>query len=415
MKTLQELLERKAEVISKMEEMLALVEKESRDFTADEETSYNTMETELDGLDKDIKSAEQKEERSKRVLEEKRKLTSVKPMATVPITSNEEEWRNLSEFMYTVAHNPNDYRLQELRVQQMKDGTSGGFAIPSQFRADLMMVDPQAAIVRPRATVIPAGDPPDAEISMPALDQSAAQNMYGGVTVYHQGESDQITESTANLRKVTLKPHKLTAYCTASNELLRNWSASGQVLPQLMRSALSGAEDTDFWTGNGVNRAVGVTQAAAGIDITRAGANAVAWADIYNMVSRAKMGGSLVWVASQTVLPQLIQIADASSRAIWTPSAAPGIPPTLYGYPVMFNERSPALGSKGDLALVDLRYYLIKDGSGPTVAYSEHFRFQNDEGAFRLTWHVDGQPWLNGPIALEGSTANTISPFVILN
>jgi hypothetical protein len=28
---------------------------------------------------------------------------------------------------------------------------------------------------------------------------------------------------------------------------------------------------------------------------------------------------------------------------------------------------------------------------------------------------VDGQAWLREPIPLEGSTANTISPFVVLN
>ena len=87
----------------------------------------------------------------------------------------------------------------------------------------------------------------------------------------------------------------------------------------------------------------------------------------------------------------------------------------LYGFPVLFHDRSPALGTKGDLVLADLSAYLIKDGSGPMVAVSEHFRFQNDEVAFRLVFNVDGQPWLNEPIALEGSTANTVSPFIVLD
>jgi HK97 family phage major capsid protein len=125
-------------------------------------------------------------------------------------------------------------------------------------------------------------------------------------------------------------------------------------------------------------------------------------------------GSSLVWVTSQTTIPQLTTIADAGSNNLWVQSAAANIPPTLLGIPVLFNERSPALGSTGDLMLCDFSKYLIKDGSGPFVAFSEHFRFQNNEGAFRITWRVDGQSWLSEPIPLEGSTSNTVSPFIIL-
>jgi HK97 family phage major capsid protein len=84
------------------------------------------------------------------------------------------------------------------------------------------------------------------------------------------------------------------------------------------------------------------------------------------------------------------------------------------GIPLVFVDRLPALGTKGDLCLVNLSYYLIKDGSGPFVDLSDQIRFLNDEVVFRITWHVDGKPWLTEPIGLEGSTANTVSPFVVL-
>src|SRR4030042_917212 len=121
----------------------------------------------------------------------------------------------------------------------MKNGTSGGFAVPDQFREQLLKVEAQASTIRPRATVIPAGDPPDAELNMPALDQRASQNMYGGVVIYHQGESDSLTESTFNLRPIKLKPKKITGYMTSSNELLNNWDAASAIIPQLMRTAMA--------------------------------------------------------------------------------------------------------------------------------------------------------------------------------
>jgi HK97 family phage major capsid protein len=132
------------------------------------------------------------------------------------------------------------------------------------------------------------------------------------------------------------------------------------------------------------------------------------------MYARLKMGGSPVWIASQTTIPQLATIADAASRNIWVESAAPGIPPTLIGIPVLFHDRSVALGTAGDLVLADLSYYLIKDGSGPFVAASEHVYFTSNKTVVKIFMNVDGKPWLNEPLPLEGSTSNTVSPFIVL-
>jgi len=67
------------------------------------------------------------------------------------------------------------------------------------------------------------------------------------------------------------------------------------------------------------------------------------------------------------------------------------------------------------LILADLSYYLIKDGSGPFVAASPHVYFTTNKTVIKIFWNVDGQSWLNDPLGLEGSVANTVSPFVVLN
>jgi HK97 family phage major capsid protein len=135
------------------------------------------------------------------------------------------------------------------------------------------------------------------------------------------------------------------------------------------------------------------------------------------MFARLKMGGNPVWIASQTTIPQLATMVDnaTGSNAVWMQSAVPGMPPTLLGIPVLFHERSVALGTAGDLILADLGYYLIKDGSGPFVAMSEHVYFTTNRSVLKIFWNVDGQPWLDAPIPLEGSAANTVSPFIVLN
>ena len=183
-----------------------------------------------------------------------------------------------------------------------------------------------------------------------------------------------------------------------------------------------GQEDYDFMLGNGVNKALGFVNCAAGISHARSGAGAIDFTDCYGMMARMLMrgSGSYVWLASQTTIPQLAAMVDAGNHAVWLGgtalknAGAQGLPGTLLGLPVIFADRLPALGTKGDLSLVNLSYYLVKNGSGPFIASSEHVYFTSNKTVFKIVWNVDGHPWLSEPLQLEGSTSDTVSPFVIL-
>jgi HK97 family phage major capsid protein len=108
-------------------------------------------------------------------------------------------------------------------------------------------------------------------------------------------------------------------------------------------------------------------------------------------------------------------MVDAGSSLIWQPNAREAVPQSIFGIPLTYNQRSPILGSKGDLVLADLSYYLIKDGSGPIVSASQETYYTTNRTLFKIVWNVDGQPWLKKPIPLEKSATSLISPFVALN
>jgi HK97 family phage major capsid protein len=80
---------------------------------------------------------------------------------------------------------------------------------------------------------------------------------------------------------------------------------------------------------------------------------------------------------------------------------------------VRWNNRSVGLGSKGDIVLADWFYYVIKDGSGPFVAASEHVLFRQNKTVVKIFWNVDGAPWLTAPIKEENGYE--VSPFVGLD
>ncbi len=423
----------KAKLIHEQRTMLDKIEAEGRQFTGRERAQYDGLSSNLDSLEKDILEGEADLERRRKLAEKEiglmrgtRRIPGDHKMEVDP----EKEFRNGGEFLFALARMKSDGvkdarldPLYEKREQTMGTGATGGYALPEQFDSTLRQVQSQEGIIRARALIIPAGSPPDAKLSFPTLDQTAAQNMRGGVTVVHTGEGVTMTETTTNLREASLEPKEISAYIVVTQKLLNNWAAAGAFITRTLSSAMIAQEDYDFMRGDGVNKALGFINSAAAIAYSRAGASAIAFADVYNMLARMLMrGGSLTWLASQTIIPQLAAMVDAGGHAVWLggkgdalAGAAGPLPSTLLGIPLVFADRLPALGTKGDLSLVNLSYYLIKDGSGPAAASSEHILFLSNKTVFKIVWNVDARPWLTEPLQLEGSTTSTVSPFVILD
>lgn len=81
--------------------------------------------------------------------------------------------------------------------------------------------------------------------------------------------------------------------------------------------------------------------------------------------------------------------------------------------PVIFTEKTEAVGTVGDIILADLSQYVVGLKSGLRFDQSIHVHFATDELLARLIERHDGQPLWDSALTLEdGST--TVSPFVTL-
>ena len=415
MDKIKELRAKIEENLAKLRAMLDKADAEKRDLTEEETTGYDALDKETDKLGREL-------ERLEKLAIQTAQAQARKDEPYQPDFGKRKaapkEFSCFGEFMHAIVYNRTDPRLTDLyqaRAQTMGSGTEGGFMVPEQWRGELLQIQPQESVIRPRAMVIPAGDPPDAKITMPALDQSSAENIYGGVVVAAVSEAGTKGETDIRFKEVSLEPVEVAGWIRVSDKLLRNWGAASAVLSTQLRKAIIGWEDYRFLRGTGVAQPLGIINSPAKVNVSRTTANQVVWSDIVNMFARLKFGGSPVWIVSQTTLSYLIKIADAGNNSLWVANASPGLPPTLLGIPVYFNDRSPALGTEGDVVLADLGYYMIKDGSGPFVEASPHVYFTSNQTVIKAFWNVDGKPWLNQPIPLEGSTSNTVSPFVVLS
>jgi HK97 family phage major capsid protein len=426
---LKQLREKRAKLVAQMRGIIETAEAEDRDLTAEEQQSFDDMQAESATLEKRISRLEGVETVENALNQRVDAHSRRSPIERAGGAEASREFESLGQFLNAVRFNPNDQRLSFVEgvgaagdgddrraEQRMDNDPQGGFMVPQQFSQTIMSVEPQDALVRPRANVIPAGSPPDAGITMPTLDQSGAApgNVFGGMTFDWIEEGGDKPETDASLGSVSLVPKEIAGFVTVTDKLLRNWQASSTFLTNLMRGGVAAAEDFAFYRGDGVAKPLGVLNAPVTKFIHRAVANQVSYEDLVAMVAVLLMrGGSPVWSAPQSSLPQFATLKDPQGRYIWQANAVGGFAGTLLGYPLRWNNRAPGLGSKGDILMADWSNYLIKDGSGPFVAASEHVKFTQNKTVIKIFWNVDGAPWMNAPFTEENGYQ--VSPFVALD
>jgi HK97 family phage major capsid protein len=301
-------------------------------------------------------------------------------------------------------------------------GVAGGYTVPPEFYQQLMTLVAESAFVRPRAFVVPMAS---ATLQIPYLDITTAQAagvspFFGGVQMVWTAEAQTRTETEPQFKQMELKAWELSGYSVSSNVLLQD-SVIGleKFLMTLFATAIAWFEEYAFLQGNGVGKPQGMLGCSAALAVNRQGAGAVQFADVATMWSKLlpHSWNKAIWVFSPSVVPQLLQLKDGANRAIFISIDQGAVKSpvwSLLGRPAFPTEKVPALGTKGDLMLLDPSMYVIGDRMQVEVAASEHVNFLRNQMTWRVVERVDGQPWLDKPITLQDSSTQ-VSPFVVLN
>jgi HK97 family phage major capsid protein len=292
-----------------------------------------------------------------------------------------------------------------------------------------MTIMAEETFIRPRAFVQPMGS---ATLQIPFLDITTVQSagvspFFGGVQMYWTAEAQTRTETEPQFKQLELKAWELSGYSVSSNVLLQD-SVIGleKFLLTLFARAIAWFEEYAFLQGNGVGKPQGILTAAATIatggnggGTGRANANQVGFADVATMWSKLLplSWSKAIWAFSPSVVPQLLQLKDGANRAIFISidqGATKGPNWALLGRPAFPTEKLPALGTKGDLVLIDPSFYVIGDRMSVEVAASEHVNFLKNQMTWRVVERIDGQPWLDKAVTLQDASTQ-VSPFVVLN
>jgi len=328
------------------------------------------------------------------------------------------EAKSFGDFLLAVR-NGNVKRVKSVYKTALAEdaGSTGGYLVPTQFVQPLIAAaEPFSVLRRAGATVIPMTGK---TLEVPALDVETAPSagdtaFSAGVVAYWEGEADTLTESEPRFRMIELVAHKLAGYSLASNEVRADAAASVEtLLTTMFGRAIGSKENYAFFRGDGAGKPLGILESGALISATRATASKVALDDIGEMVGDLlpSSWGKGAWFINPAVVQQLIGLV--SSPLAWMNDLRSGMPVQLLGMPLYVTGALPGLNTAGDILLVDPSYYLIGDRQQISIAYSEHYAFVTDQAAWRFTYRVDGQPWLNNEITLEDA-ATQVSPYVAL-
>lgn len=342
-----------------------------------------------------------------------------------------DNWGEYLEAVFIAQVTPNgkvDPRLTYVKADdsnfQSKDlgesvGATGGFLVPTEFQEQLLSIMGETATIRTRATVIPMRR---RSIQIPVLDQTATTagqpHWFGGMTFAWAEEASSKAQSDPDFRQIELVAHKLVGYTRASDELVDDSAISLDAFLSGPLGFAGGAvwmEEFAFLQGTGAGQPLGVINAPATITEGRFAAGTIGFDDFADMLEDFLPSGRGVWHITQSAMSEIIQLNGPTGNPsfIWSENARDGIPGSILGFPVIWTEKLPLIGTAGDVVLADWTYYLIGDRQSTTIESTKFDRWRFDQTSWRMVHRVDGQPWLSAPLTLQDGTTQ-ISPFVIL-
>ncbi len=303
-------------------------------------------------------------------------------------------------------------------------GEGGGYLLPEEWRSQIFSgPELESAVVRPRATVVPMGSK---SLHYPAVDFSTeVGEVWGGMVFYWMDEGGTIPDTSALFAQIELNARRLAGAAVVPNDTMKDGPALETWLKSSLPKGIRDFEDRAFIKGDGVKKPLGGLHAANPSLIVHGDesgqSSGITWNNVLGMFSRLlpESYDSAIWVITPDAIPEVFTMAlpvgTGGSAVMVAPGAGDERPAmTLLGMPIRWSRKAPAaLGTQGDISLVDWSYYAVGDRQDVRVETSEHAQFLQDNTVFKVIERVDGQPLLLSPLTPENN-GPTLSAFVQL-
>jgi len=426
MRNMAELVETRKELIKKAEAILDQAEKEGGSVTKEQKRQFDQYTEEIkrinDTIDEEVLSLPVNQPIVNRPYNPMTCVDVVKAPAarttsksfrgmfygneTTKLSTN--SFNSMDEFLKTLHLGRADQRLLN---SSMVEGIPefGGYSVPEEYGAFLMDKSLESEIIRPRATVWGMGSETK---KVPAFDGAdRTNNLFGGISGEWLEEGQTGTRKTAQLRLIQLRAKKLACFSQASNELIADGMSFEEMLAGALIKGVGWYMDYSFINGTGEGQPLGILNDPALITVSKEQnqpAGSVHYNNVVSMFSRLAPScfKNAVWLANPSVIPQLltmtINIGTGGAQIPVFKEESNRF--TLLGKEIIFTEKCPTLGSKGDLILADLSQYAI--GMRKEIALDRSIvpGWMEDMTDYRVIVRVDGQGTWDKPVKPKNGT-----------
>lgn len=385
------LVERRANVWNETVALLQSVEDASRDFSAEEETTYQRLNGELDSLDQRIKTIVDGEQRAKDAEEAMRGILGkpADPAAGATDTTGDALRKMLNgEGPGITVRSGRTMGMEEFRTLSKLTAGAGANTVKTSFYDRLVAhLIEVAGLMQTGPTVLQTST--GEQIQVPKTTAHSTASLVA--------EAGTIGASDPTFGQVPLDAYKYAFLMQVSNELINDTSVDleGYLAMQAGR-ALGNGLGAALITGTGSSQPNGVVTAATlGVTGGTGVVGAFTYDNItdlfYSVIAPYRNSPSAAWLLKDATLGALRKVKDTQGRPLWEPSLTAGAPDTLFGKPIVTdpNVAGVALSAKSVL-FGDFSQYFVRLVDGIRFERSADFAFSSDLVTYRAILRGDG-------------------------
>jgi HK97 family phage major capsid protein len=385
----------------KISEMQGRARAANRELTAKEEGAIAEMQGTIDAWQKELPNEP---------------LTVIKNRSFTSGSTDNGGFNSIGDIMAALYRKVKgegyDERLKALQIRAAAvgetDPVTGGYMIPSQFVGNALKENLEDTILLQLCDRFPMTT--DKATAPGFEDNDHSSTSPYGITWGPIEENASFGSLQAvNFRSLSFVANKQGAIFAASNEWLSDTSTGARNrLENIFRASLRWYVESLLWNGTGAGCPLGalVGDGAVTVPIESGQHVTLVTENIVKTWSLLRPGSHsrAIWVCNQTCFPQLstLSLAVGTGGApvnLLQPLSIAGAPATgILGRPLYTSEHLPALGTSGDLVLLDPMLYLLGDRQQIILDASPHLRFDYDQTVFRAQVRLDAMPVYNSTL-----------------
>lgn len=358
-----------------------LAEKGSQTWTKEEQTTFDNIADQIEGVQAQIKS-----------IERMRNLDAEKFFENAANQPSKkggdgEAVDALTAVALYLRHGSNVTNEQALAIRNAMSTTTtteGGFTVPSEVAS--MVIDKLKAYGGMREVASILSTATGVNMNWPTSDGTAD---VGAIV----GQNTPVNAADITFGTIGLNPFYYTSNKIALPlELIQDSAVDiiGYVVDRLA-TRIARIQNTHFTTGAGTTLPDGVIPKA---EVGKTGTTGQTLAVIYDDLVDLKHSLNRAYRKNARFMMNDLSVAvvsklkDTTGRPIWVPSVAQGVPDTLLGFPMAINDDVAVMAANAkSIAFGDFSKYTIRDVAGTTTMR----RF--DDSAFALNNQVGFCGW----------------------